>query len=98
MIARTSAIVRTSKPRCPLSARSPASIAYATDETGSAITANANANKRRRVLVARLPVLAFMRVPSEHATRGAGSPADQASRHPFEEQYRGIVVGAVRAL
>src|SRR5204863_6871183 len=44
MIASTSAIVRTSSPRWPFNARSAASIAYATDETGSAITANANAN------------------------------------------------------
>src|ERR1700736_947900 len=43
-IATTRLIAGSNNARSPCSARSAASIAYATDETGSAITAKANAN------------------------------------------------------
>src|SRR5213080_2990014 len=46
MTPSTSAIVGTSSPRSPCNARRAASIAYATDETGSPITANAKATSR----------------------------------------------------
>src|SRR5438445_8622259 len=46
MIPSTRAIVGRSSPRSPCNARSAASIAYATDDTGSPITANANATSR----------------------------------------------------
>src|SRR4051812_41560262 len=46
MTPSTSAIVGTRSPRSPCSARRAASIAYATDETGSPITANAKATSR----------------------------------------------------
>src|SRR5713226_6379364 len=80
MIPSTRAIVGTSSPRSPCNARNAASIAYATDETGSPITANANATSRIRRLLKIEP------------TAGAGirrraftgsPPADQTSRHAF---------------
>ena len=50
MIPTTIPIVGSSRPRSPSSARSAASIAYATDETGSAITANAKAKNKTAFL------------------------------------------------
>ncbi len=46
MMPRTISIVGSSNSRSPASARSPASIAYATEETGSAMTAKAKAKRR----------------------------------------------------
>ena len=50
MVAITRPMAGNSSPRLPCNARNAASIAYATEDTGSAITANANATNRTRRL------------------------------------------------
>src|SRR4051812_33913298 len=68
MIATTIAIVGIRSARSPSSARSAASIAYATDDTGSPITVNANA------------INSICRDSSKRATRGRNRCRAWASR------------------
>jgi len=78
MIPSTSPIVSISSPRSPCSDRSAASIAYATDDTGSPITAKANASSR----ISRLEEKE--RCPAGVTRRWASMAhllADQSSRH-----------------
>src|SRR5438105_11815164 len=78
MTPSTSAIVGTSRPRSPCNARRAASIAYDTDETGSPITANANATSRTGRL-RKMERTATAGIRRE--TKKAHLSADQTSRH-----------------